>query len=74
MRDATTGDEDLAQARKRRRLTQPELADRWRLSGRTLEAWRQRGVGPRWLRVGRAVRYPIEEVEAFEAGSLRGGR
>ncbi len=74
MRDATIGDEDLAQAQEPRRLTQADLADRWQLSVRTLEAWRQRGVGPRWLRVGRAVRYPIEEVEAFEAVSLRGER
>ncbi len=72
MGDPTIGDEDLAHARDPRRLTQADLADRWQLSGRTLEAWRQRGVGPRWLRVGRAVRYPIEEVEAFEAASLRG--
>jgi hypothetical protein len=74
MSDARNDDGDQAGDGKGRRLTQAEVADRWQLSGRTLEAWRHRGVGPRWLRVGRAVRYPIEEVEAFEASALRGGR
>jgi hypothetical protein len=54
--------------------TQLELADRWRLSGRTLEKWRQTGRGPRWLRVGGRVLYPADEVERFEAANLRGGR
>jgi hypothetical protein len=55
-------------------LTQLELADRWRLSGRTLEKWRQTERGPRYLRVGGRVLYPIAEVERFEAAGLRGGR
>lgn len=58
----------------RAHLTQAELADRWRLSGRTLEKWRQTGRGPRHLRVGGRVLYPAEEVARFEAANLRGGR
>jgi hypothetical protein len=54
-------------------LTQLELADRWRLSGRTLEKWRHTRRGPRYLRVGGRILYPIEEVEAYEAEHLRGG-
>jgi len=58
---------------ERAHLTQIELAERWRLSGRTLEKWRQTRRGPRYLRVGGRVLYPAGEVEAFEAAGLRGG-
>jgi hypothetical protein len=63
-----------ARAADRAHLTQLELAERWRLSGRTLEKWRQTRRGPRYLRVGGRVLYPVEEVERFEAAQLRGGR
>ena len=54
-------------------LTQIDLADRWRLSPRTLEKWRSLGVGPAFIRVGGAIRYRMEDVLAYEASSLRGG-
>ena len=54
-------------------LTQLELARRWRISGRTLEKWRQTRRGPRYLRVGGRVLYPQSEVERFEADNVRGG-
>lgn len=68
---------DHAETRRRHdraHYTQHELAGRWRLSGRTLEKWRQAERGPRWLRVGGRVLYPADEVERFEAANLRGGR
>jgi predicted DNA-binding transcriptional regulator AlpA len=34
-----------------------ELAERLDLSIRTLQAWRLRGVGPRWVKLGASVRY-----------------
>jgi hypothetical protein len=73
MRDTSTA---VSAGRRpdRAHLTQLELADRWRLSGRTLEKWRQAGRGPRYLRVGGRVLYPLEEVARFEAEHLRGGR
>ena len=55
-------------------LTPYELSRRWRLSGRTLEKWRQRRVGPRYLRVGGRILYPHAEVTAYEIQQLRGGR
>lgn len=55
-------------------LRQHELAQRWRISPRTVEKWRQSGVGPRYLRVGGRVLYPASEIEAYEAAQLRGGR
>ena len=55
-------------------LNQGELARRWRLSGRTLEKWRQTRRGPRYLRVGGRVLYPQSEIDRFEVDNLRGGR
>lgn len=48
-------------------ITQQALADRWQFSPRTLEQWRYRGVGPRFLKIGGRVRYRIDDVEAYEA-------
>jgi excisionase family DNA binding protein len=31
----------------------------------TLQAWRVNGTGPRWVRVGRHVRYPRAELELW---------
>lgn len=31
----------------------------------TIEGWRIKGVGPRYIKVGRLVRYRIEDVEAW---------
>ncbi|BDG74054.1 helix-turn-helix transcriptional regulator [Roseomonas fluvialis] len=54
------------------RLTQSELAKRWRISGRTLEKWRQTQAGPRHLKIGGRVVYRLEDIEAFEVEQLRG--
>lgn len=56
-------------------LLTEEVARRLRLSARTLEQWRYRGIGPKFRRVGSRVIYAIEEIERFEAagevGTLR---
>ena len=52
------------------RLTEKELAARWRVSVRTLQNWRWMGRGPRFLKIGARVLYPIGEVEAFEAAQV----
>jgi hypothetical protein len=51
-------------------LEQKTLAERWRLSPRTLEQWRWQGRGPRFLKLGGRVVYPLNEVETFEAAHL----
>lgn len=38
------------------------------LSPVTLRKWRMTGDGPRFLRLGRAVRYRKKELDAFLAG------
>ena len=54
-----------------RHLTQIQLADRWRMSERTLERWRWLGQGPRFMKLGGRVAYRVQDVEAFEAEQLR---
>jgi excisionase family DNA binding protein len=46
-------------------MTPPEVAAWLRVPVRTLELWRRRGEGPAFQRVGRAVRYSSEDVEAY---------
>lgn len=47
-------------------LTSKEIADRWRLSDRTLANWRSAGKGPPFIRVGSRVLYPVEGIHAYE--------
>ena len=53
-----------------RHLNQTQLAQRWDLSPRTLEQWRWQGKGPRYLKIGSRVIYPLPEIEAYEAANL----
>jgi predicted site-specific integrase-resolvase len=52
-------------------LNQRQLADRWDVSEATLERWRTEGIGPVFLKLQGRVLYRVEDVESFEAGSLR---
>lgn len=47
-------------------LDTKRLARRWQMSPRTLEAWRQQGRGPPFLRIGRRILFRLTDVEAFE--------
>lgn len=49
-----------------RPLSSQDLADRWGIPTGTLALWRQHGKGPCFIQVGRLIRYPVAEVEAFE--------
>ena len=35
------------------------------ISPRTLQRWRVEGVGPKWIKVGRLVRYRRSDLEAY---------
>jgi excisionase family DNA binding protein len=48
-------------------FTPPEAAAYLQVPLRTLDAWRYRNVGPRWLKVGRHVRYRRDALDAFLA-------
>jgi predicted site-specific integrase-resolvase len=52
-------------------LNQRDLARRLKLSPRTLEGWRWRGTGPRFVKAGGRVIYRLEDIQAFEAEQLR---
>jgi hypothetical protein len=52
-------------------LNEIELSRRWGISHRTLQRWRWLLQGPAYLKVGGAIRYRIEDVEAFETAQLR---
>lgn len=47
-------------------LSGRELAERWGLSTKTLDRWRNTGDGPPYLKFGRTVRYRMEDVIEFE--------
>lgn len=56
-------------------LTPRELAERWRniVSLSTLDNWRStQNRGPRFVKIGGRVLYPVVEVEAYEQSNLRG--
>jgi hypothetical protein len=47
-------------------LTLAEVADRYRTTERTVRHWRLCGHGPRGVRVGKRVLYPIAEIDRFD--------
>jgi len=54
-----------------RALTEREVAELLGLSVATLRAWRHRGKGPRFLRLGRSVRYlPSDVVDFVHASAV----
>ena len=48
-----------------------EVAERLRVSVGTLAAWRVAGSGPKYIKWGRIILYPLAEIEAFEKKHLR---
>jgi len=53
-------------------LTQRQCAEALALSERTLERFRVSGVGPKFVRMGKSVRYRLNDVEVWLASRLRG--
>lgn len=53
-------------------LKTEEVAQTLGLKKNTMEIWRSKGQGPAFVRVGRAVRYREEDIEAYlAAGSAQ---
>ena len=48
-----------------RLLTEIDAADRLSVSFRTLQQWRVSGGGPRFVKIGRCVRYTPADLTAF---------
>ena len=53
-----------------RPLTDVEVAKRLGVSRFTVRSWRLKGVGPRFLKMGRAVRYRAQDVDEYERQAL----
>ncbi|MEA3278576.1 MAG: helix-turn-helix domain-containing protein [Pseudomonadota bacterium] len=52
-------------------LNEHQAAARLGLSHRTLQAWRWRGGGPRFVKLNNAVRYRPEDLDAWLADRTR---
>ena len=57
-------------------LTTKELAERWKMSVRTLEGWRNKGKGPKYIKFGNGdahkVLYCLTDVIEYENRNVRG--
>jgi hypothetical protein len=51
-------------------LKQREAALVLRLSERTLERWRVKGIGPRFIRLNHSIRYRQQDLDAHVADSV----
>lgn len=53
-------------------LTAEEVAERYRgeISVGTLRNWRAMRLGPAFIKIGKAVLYPLEELETWDAKNL----
>lgn len=59
--------------RQPKHFDENSLAERWDVSTRTLQRWRQLGTGPDWLMIGGRVRYSWTAVVTYERRSLHQG-
>lgn len=53
-------------------IDETALAERLGVSRSTLQGWRYAGRGPRYLKIGRLIRYRNADVDRFVDGSARG--
>lgn len=52
------------------RLNETELAERWKISPRTLQRWRGESIGPTYLKLGSRVAYRLCDIIQYEHQSL----
>ena len=48
------------------------LARRLKVARSTLQNWRYTGRGPRWIKLGRLIRYRMTDVDAFLLANTKG--
>lgn len=53
-------------------IDEPTLASRLGVSRSTLQSWRYTGRGPRFIKLGRMVRYRTADVDAYLLANTRG--
>jgi excisionase family DNA binding protein len=54
-------------------LTREQAADYLAVPRGTLDIWRSRGKGPKYVRLGRSVRYRVSTLDAFLVENEVGG-
>ena len=69
MRDELGSSGTVVTTRRPAALTERQVAEQLGLSVATLRAWRHRGKGLRFLRLGRSVRYLPSDVDEFVRAS-----
>ena len=62
--------QSFASSGQNRTLTDVEVAERLGVSRFTVRSWRLKGVGPKFLKMGRAVRYRSQDVDEYERQAL----
>jgi predicted DNA-binding transcriptional regulator AlpA len=60
----------FASTSEARILTDVQVAERLGVSRFTVRSWRLKGVGPRFLKMGRAVRYRSHDLDEYERQAL----
>lgn len=57
---------------ERKFLTTDEVSKRYRgaVSAATLENWRVLRIGPPFIKIGKAVLYPLDELEAWDRQNM----
>jgi hypothetical protein len=57
---------------ERKYLTAEEVSERYRnsISVGTLRNWRAMRIGPAYIKIGKAVLYPIEELQAWDQKNM----
>ena len=68
--DGVVGLESSFTSSDKRTLTDVEVAARLGVSRFTVRSWRLKGLGPRFLKMGRAVRYRPQDVDEYERQAL----
>ncbi len=53
-------------------IDEPTLAGRLGVSRSTLQSWRYNGRGPRFIKLGRMIRYRNSDVDAYLSANTRG--
>lgn len=67
---AVESEESFTEASQKRTLTDIQVAARLGVSRFTVRSWRLKGLGPRFMKMGRAVRYRPQDVDEYERQAL----
>jgi len=60
----------FVQTQTGRLMPEQEAAEHLGISVRTLQAWRVKGGGPKYSKIGRSVRYRLCDLDAFIEANL----